>query len=682
MKKNHLTQLINLLLITCLLVVVSACDSNNNSEKVSVVRLPGIIQKLILPSGALSAWITIDGKRSQMTIDSVAGTASATITGLPRVRLDVLIEFEFTDSNQSILIASATRSVDLSAGSATISFVEADYYTSYDEDKDGLSNVDELASGNNPFGQPGFSELCFPLSIFSAVGNLAFDYNGDLLIANGSNTIRKLNHATCDMSDVISVVGEGFVGIVEDKLRSRVYAGSADSIFEINPDNAESTPLVNIGVTINSLALAPSSYGSFGGQLIAVTSGGQILAIDQSVTDPNPVPIVTVSGLRGSDIAFGNDGTLYATDYDAFKIVTVSADGLEDDFVIGISRPDGLAIDNSGSRLFFADSGIDDLRSASIPSGAASIGETSLIGDVDFSAGSAPSGLAYDNDHTLLMITAAAQIEARSITPFNTSCLPLSLTGVVSGIASYTSYASGDLLFTSYNTDELRVLNRSTCKVITLASNVSGSELVSVTYDPSLNMIYAGSSDNNIYAVNPVNGSSTILTAVVAHPNGLVVAPSGYGSFGGQLIVGLGTGEIYAIDQTQASPMADFIVDIGGAASDLVFGSDGTLYIADYDFDNILTLPAGGVPVNFTSSVNRPEGLAVDNIGGRLFVANSGDNTMKQISIPSGGLLDSDTAIFDNGFGVSGIFFDNYGTILMGLGDGSQTITALDVLLP
>ena len=675
MNKNHLTRLIWLLVTAFLLAALSACgNSNNNSETTSVVKLPINIQKLTLPSGALTAWITVDDIQTQMTIDSVAGTASATITGLTLDTHTVLIEFKFTDSNQTILIATSSRSVDLSAGSATISFADEDYDTGYDEDQDGLSNIDELAWGKNPFGQAAFSANCFPFSLTNSFGNIVFNYDGDLLIANSTDSIQLLNHISCNVTTLVIDSAENFRAVVEDKIRNRVYAGSgSNNIFEIDPANDTSSLLANVGAFINSIVLAPPGYGSYGGQLIVGTSNGDILAIDQSVVNPSLNVISTVAGGTVSNLVFGNDGTLYATDYDDFKIVTVAADGTLTDFATMLSFPDGLAIDNSGSRLFIAESGLDKLQAADIPSGALSI-----IGSVNFGSGFAPSGLAYDNNDTLMMITDSIQIEARSTIPFNTSCLPLAITGTSMGAASYTSFGTGNLLFTSFSTDDIHVLNRRTCALTTLASNVSGGSLRGVTYDPGLNLIFVGASNSNIYAVDPADGSSVVLTNVVTgtQPNGLVVAPASYGIYAGQLIVALSNGGIYAIDQTQVTPTPVIINNIGGAASDLIYGSDGTLYVANHDTSSIQTLTSAGSLAVFVGGLSNPDGLAIDDIGGRLLVANSGDDTLKQVTIPGKVISTLGAVDFDDEFFPSGIFFDQYSTLLLGVGEFSQTITA------
>lgn len=675
MDQNQLNPFIRSWLTVCLLIIVSACNNSNNniSETSSVTQIPVSIQKLTtLPSGTLRAWITVDdGARTEMTLNRDAGTASAEIPGLSLTSHDVLIEYEFTDSYGTILLASATTTVDMSSGSTTINFET--YDTSHDKDQDGMTNIAEFAAGTNPFGQPAFNTNCFPLNIASSNGNLVVNYDGDLLIANFSDSILLMNHETCNVTPLVQFPGETFRAVVENKTRNRVYAGGNANIHEINPDTGDRSTLVNVGTFINSIVLAPPGFGNYGGQLIVGKSNGDIVAIDQSVENPDTTNVIaTVAGANVSNLIFGNDGTLYAADYDLSKIVTVDANGTLTDFTIGIlQEPDGLAIDNIGSRLFIASSGTDKLYTADIPSG-----DLSELADVDFNIDFASSGLAYDDHDRVIMVTASSQIKAHLTTPFNSACFPLAVTGTTTSIASYTSYASGDLLFTSYDTDDIRVLNRKTCTLTTLASNVSGSELLGITYDPSHNMIYVGSTDNNIYAVDPTDGSSSVLTAVVANANGLVIAPTGYGSYGGQLIAALDNGQIFAIDQ--ALPTPTLIGNIPNAiATDLIFDSDGTLYVADFTFGNILIMPSsGGTPVAFATNLSRPDGLAIDNDGRRLLVADSGLNQLIQVPIPGATPVNLTVSDFDIGFTPSGIFFDEFSTVIFGTGGSSQTITS------
>ena len=154
--RHNITKFLKLIFSACFILVLSACSSSDDTVTTTetVTEIPQFIQKLALdttdPDAELLAWITIDdGTRTQLTIDLVAGTASRSIT-LSRSEHKVLIEFEFTDGTDTITLATATKTVDLSAGDASLTFEIPDYTTSYDDDNDGESNLAEIIAGTSP----------------------------------------------------------------------------------------------------------------------------------------------------------------------------------------------------------------------------------------------------------------------------------------------------------------------------------------------------------------------------------------------------------------------------------------------------------------------------------------------------------------------------------------------------
>lgn len=523
--------------------------------------------------------------------------------------------------------------------------------------------------------QSAFSINCFPLAVSDTYGDLAFDSNGDLLIADtGSSQILWVDHDTCAVYTVATIAPEDLISVVE--VGNWIYAGSASGdIYKIDPSDGSWMLLASLGGgnDANSIVAAPAGYGAYGGQLIAAAADGSVFAVDQSLVSPTPALIADIGG-AASDLVFGSDGTLYVAGYDDSKVVTLASDGTVSDFATGLNGPDGLAIDNTNSRLFIADSGTDTLNSAAIPAGTVTVLKT-----IDFGAGYFPAGLAYDKNGTLLMHSGLSGIIAQPVAfaPIDPSCFPLGVAGTTLGSGGYTFDANGDMLFTTSLADEVRKLDRLTCATTTVATNVSGgSQLLGLTYDADLNRIYVGATDSNIYTVNPSSGSSVLLTATAAVPEGLIIAPSGYGPYGDQLIVSLADGSIYAIDQSLASPTPALIVDIGGAASDLIFGADGTLYVAENVASTIVTVTPGGTTAVFAAGLNGPDGLAVDNTSGRLFVASENDDMLRQVTIPGGVVSVLGAADFDSGFHVSPIIYDGYDTLLMGLGEAGQVITA------
>ena len=157
--RHHITKILKLVFNICLLLVLSACSNNDDSaakiKTETVTEIPQFIQKLALNNtdGHLEAWITIDkGTAEEKTIEMtiVAGTASTSISGLSRSTHTVLLEFKFTNGIDTVTLATATSTVGLSTDNDSLSFVGTQYKKNYDDDGDGISNLDEVKKGTNP----------------------------------------------------------------------------------------------------------------------------------------------------------------------------------------------------------------------------------------------------------------------------------------------------------------------------------------------------------------------------------------------------------------------------------------------------------------------------------------------------------------------------------------------------
>lgn len=250
---------------------------------------------------------------------------------------------------------------------------------------------------------------------------------------------------------------------------------------------------------------------------------------------------------------------------------------------------------------------------------------------------------------------------------FNTSSLPLTVTDG-SPIFSFAFDGNGNLLFIALNAGELRSLDRITGTVTTVATGLPGSTWRGIVYQDS-SSIFVGAMSGSIYKVNPTDGSTTTLITISGGGwiNCLAIAPATFTPYGGQLIAASNTG-IYAIDQSLASPTVTQISNIGGdEASSLVFGSDGTLYVALREDNKIVTMTAAGVATDFaTVGLSGPDGLAIDNNAGLLYVTNDGDATIKSVTIPGGTVSTFTTGLsFSGGWAPSPIIVDVTSNILL-----------------
>lgn len=145
------TSLRLLVFIISAIFLASCSDDSENKQPTSSLFIQVTASILAQTTSTLRTWITIDnGTRTEMTISS--DTATASISNLSQSTHTVLIEFDFTDSNGTVTLATASQTVDLSSGDSSISFIEADFdMASYDEDADGFSNAEEYIAGTNPW---------------------------------------------------------------------------------------------------------------------------------------------------------------------------------------------------------------------------------------------------------------------------------------------------------------------------------------------------------------------------------------------------------------------------------------------------------------------------------------------------------------------------------------------------
>ncbi len=120
----------------------SATDS---SHQIISFKVPDVASKLDQTVGTLTATIAVNGGTPQnMTVS--ATDATVTLSNIPLGSTDFTIIFTYNlDPFGPLVVASATRTINVTAGSNTLTFANADYDTaSYDEDGDGISNLAEL----------------------------------------------------------------------------------------------------------------------------------------------------------------------------------------------------------------------------------------------------------------------------------------------------------------------------------------------------------------------------------------------------------------------------------------------------------------------------------------------------------------------------------------------------------
>ena len=124
------------------------------------------------------------------------------------------------------------------------------------------------------------------------------------------------------------------------------------------------------------------------------------------------------------------------------------------------------------------------------------------------------------------------------------------------------------------------------------------------------------------------------------------------------------------------------IVATGSTLTDLVFGSNDTLYVADPAAGEIDTVTPGGVVANFAMGLGFPGGLALDELGGSILVADSGTDMLRTVTIAGAVVSDLAAFDFDSGGAPSGIAYDGRGNVLVQTGGGDATVEVFTLPVP
>jgi len=136
-----------------LLLMLSACSQPGN-ESVSPgnnggAALPFAVSALPDPNPLKATLICPpDGSRVPMDIDRVKNTAKGSCSGLSTGAQTFSIELTY--GTNDLMLANASKSINVGSGGNNLSFRATDYKTDYDADNDGISNLDEIINGTNP----------------------------------------------------------------------------------------------------------------------------------------------------------------------------------------------------------------------------------------------------------------------------------------------------------------------------------------------------------------------------------------------------------------------------------------------------------------------------------------------------------------------------------------------------
>lgn len=202
--------------------------------------------------------------------------------------------------------------------------------------------------------------------------------------------------------------------------------------------------------------------------------------------------------------------------------------------------------------------------------------------------------------------------------------------------------------------------------VSTLVPGFGGANSVNgVAYRDLDDLVYVATDGTpQLWSVNAA-GATNLVMNLPATTNAIEVAPPGFGPFGGQIVGVLTNGQVLAIDPAAGS--TSVVGTIGTEIlSDLVFDPLGAVvFVAAYNADQVYAMDPSGVSMPVFGA-DGPDGLAIDPMGGTLFVANtSGAQSVTAVDLMTGMSNVLVNPAFDGGYYVTGLRFEAGGNLLM-----------------
>jgi sugar lactone lactonase YvrE len=391
----------------------------------------------------------------------------------------------------------------------------------------------------------------------------------------------------------------------------------------------------------------------------------------------------------------------------------VASDGTATSLRGGFGNPVGMTVDSTASEIYVADAGDGALYTVPVAGGPRTARAAYSF------ASTAPSGLAFDSIGAIVFITSGPPAIRGStlprIDPLNANFGAL-LFGPTVGYGDLELDRAGGFVLAANDPDDsttgdsvnnfLLSVSRDLASVSALASGVGSplEELLGVAVDPIQQAIYFSTRRGNVYrrASDGTGTDQPLVTITGGIPVlGLELAPPGFAGFGGWLIATTGidtdptpdTGEMFAIDpQNPAQYVQISLTQPVSNLSDLVFSTDGELYVVDNNASTsrILQVAVAGTTGTVTvltasAQLGLVDGIEIDEGGNRLLVASEKGSSGQLLAVDLGA-GNQVTALsnfsIDRGFFPTGVVYDRLGTAVVHQGELSTSLHAAPVPAP
>jgi hypothetical protein len=249
-----------------------------------------------------------------------------------------------------------------------------------------------------------YSPQLFPIAYTStnSVGDMTFDDKCNLYFSGDGGEVMRVGYNTTSLSTLYDF-NDLARGIAYNENDGLLYLGVYNSFYSMSTQGSNLVKLPgNVSSFINGIEIAPTGWGSFGGQIIASHSSGNVYAVHPSTG------LITVVGTTSgelSDLVFDGQN-LYVAAHAQKKVLLLSPAGVFTTFATMTCSPDGVAVDE-GVRVFAACGDNNQLFALAIPSG-----QVKLVGTAMLNGGWAPVGMIWDGLDTLLVMEEGQKVSA------------------------------------------------------------------------------------------------------------------------------------------------------------------------------------------------------------------------------------------------------------------------------
>jgi hypothetical protein len=244
---------------------------------------------------------------------------------------------------------------------------------------------------------------------------------------------------------------------------------------------------------------------------------------------------------------------------------------------------------------------------------------------------------------------------------------PIAVPGTGFGFGDLALDGNDDLLVAANSAGTIVRVNHTTGAQTPVASNLGNGQALAVVYRAANNTIYASDTAGQLFTITAAG--NVLLATVPGALNALAIAPASFGSFAG-FIIGATNQSVVAVDPTTGTVTT--ITSTAGAASDLAFAPDGTLYICGGPV--VRTVTASGVATTFAAGFGAADGIAITSDGTKMFIADSGTDTIRLVTIPGAVVTTFAAADIDDGFFVGGLVAAPGNTLIVMTGEGALTL--------